>query len=276
MTTISLRQIYRCRVVDQTGNDIGVIDDVLFHPVEPFAVGFSVKPKRVGGIIPLPTRYLTFSMTEFDDEGNLRIKLDVSGDVGQATIKRESKAAWGAKAERKTGILWDDTVIYYGQDVVTEEGIRLGKISDARFDPETGSIVGMQVSDGPTSDLTLGKRDLQGEWVRGFNASLFAVTVDAQAGQVKYDGGAAQAAGQAAATAEKFANEVAEKTAEVAAQAAEVAIQGAAKAAVYTERALKNAAKTETGVKAKKMFYSFAKSVKNAMDEAREDEKDGS
>lgn len=270
MTTISLREIFRYQVVDSKGEPIGIVDDVLFHPVEPFAVGFSVKPTRIGGVIPLPMRYLTFAMTELNDENSIKIKIDASEKASKSSVKRQAKAAWGAQAERKTGILWDDTVIYYGQDVTTEEGTRLGKICDARFDPETGEILALQVTDGTTSDLALGKRDITGAYIRGFDAARHSVVVSNEAARIEYDGGAAQTVGKAAATAEKAAAEIVDKTAEVAGKAAEVAIQGAAKAAVYTERALKNAAKSETGRKAKNMFFSFATSFRDAMQDEHE------
>lgn len=272
MATISLRQVYRCPVVNQHDADVGIVDDVLFHPTEPYAVGFSVKPHRIGGIIPLPMRYLTFAMAEFDTEGRLKVKVDALEGVAESTITREAKSAWGAKAERRSGVLWDETVVYYGQEVVTEDGKTLGKISDARFNPETGGIIALQITSGATSDLTLGKRTLAGELVHGFEPARHAVIVANEATQAQYGGGAAQTTGKATASAEKFAEEMGEKAAVAAEKVGEAAIQGAAKAAVYTERALKAAAKSETGRKAKKMFSSFATNFKEALNDERDEE----
>lgn len=253
MATVSLRQIYRCQVVDQNREVIGTVDDVLFHPRDPLAVGFSVKPFRVGGVVPLPKRYLSFHRSAFDSDGRLEVVLDEDiADEKKAT--KEANAAWGTKAERELGFLWDDTIIYYGQAVFTESGAHLGKVSDARFDIESGTINGIQVTAGTAADAALGKRTIPGKSVLGFSLEHYGILVDDSAAEIPFEGGVAESAGKATAVATDAAQKV-----------TETAVKGIAKATVYTERAVQQAANSPAGKKARGWLSSFAENVKEAM-----------
>ena len=253
MATVSLRQIYRCQVVDQNREVVGTVDDVLFHPRDPLAVGFSVKPFRMGGVVPLPKKYLSFHRTAFDSEGRLEVVLD-EDIVDERKATKEANAAWGTKAERELGFLWDDTIIYYGQVVFTESGTCLGKVSDARFDIESGTINGIQVTAGTASDATLGKRTIPGKSVLGFRLEHYGILVDDSAAEIPFEGGAAESAGKAAAAASDAAQ-----------KATEAAVKGIAKATVYTERAVRQAASSPAGKKARGWLDSFVEDVKEAI-----------
>lgn len=257
--TVSLRQIYRCQVLNQNQELMGTVDDVLFHPTKPQAVGFSIKPYRLGGIIALPTRYLLFENATFNAEGQLIVILE-----GQApTTDKERKAAkhvWDTRAEKKLGFSWDESVIYYGQEVHTQGGTALGKVSDARFDLASGMVSVLQVTAGTGSDALLGKRAIPGALVRGFDATTFAVICDNAAADILLDGGAAEQAGRVVATAAEAASDAGKKI-------GEVTIKGAAKAAVYGERAIKQAAQTPAGQKTKTWLKGFVKDFKDAMND---------
>ena len=258
-TTVSLRQIYRCQVLNQKQELMGTVDDVLFHPTQPKAVGFSVKPYRLGGIVALPTKYLLFENARFNSEGQLSVVLD--GAVpSDEKAQRKAKMVWDARAEKQLGFSWDESVIYYGQLVYTENGHALGKISDARFDLATGELMVLQVTAGTTSDAMLGKRTIPGTLVRGFDSEVFGVVCANAAEDIELDGGMAEQAGKAAAEVAGVASVAGKKM-------GDAAIKGAAHAAVYGERALKRAAQSQTGKKTKKWLTNFVGEIKDAMNE---------
>ena len=253
--TISLRQIYRCQVLNQKQELVGTVDDVLFHPTLPKAVGFSIKPYRVGGIIALPMRYLLFENTSLNDNGQLVVTFQ--GKEPQTEKEQKAaRSAWNVRAEKILGFSWDESVIYYGQNVFTLGGEPLGKVSDARFELSTGAVSVLQVTAGTGSDALLGKRSIPGVLIKGFNSETFGVMCENSAADIELDGGAAKQAGKAAVVAADAGKKIGEAT-----------IKGAAKAAVYSERALKQASQTKAGKKTKKWLNSFVQDIKDAMDD---------
>lgn len=239
MRRVTLRQVYRCEVVDEKGRPLGRVDDVLFHPSEPRAVGYSVRPHLVSGVVPLPTRFLALDLTELNEEGELRVIA--------------KKSAWGKSAEKKLGFDWEQTVIWYGQYVETLSGERLGKVSDTLFSLEDGSIGGFQLTAGTAADATLGKRSVPAELVRGFDLERHAILVEDHASTIMFDGGAAEVAGKAVAEAGKHVE-----------KAAEAAVVAAATATVYAQEAAKKAIESPTGKKAKRWLGSVWTDIKEA------------
>lgn len=239
--SVSLREIYGVNVVDTRGTELGVIDDVLFHPILPYAVGFSVKPPRVGGILKLKEKYLAFNSIRINEEGLVEV---------QGTRNKGDKAAWGEGAEKANAIDWELTIIYYGQDVVTKESrFLLGKLSDARFDIDTGLVTTVQVSDGMSADLMQGKRSFSGQLLRGFDLNNHALVVDEEARNIPLEGGVKEAA------------------VETAERVVEGALKGAAAATVYAQKGLETALKSDTAKKTKSFFKKMAGDFKDAYDE---------
>lgn len=262
--TVSLRQIYRCQVLNEKQEVMGTVDDVLFHPNKPCAVGFSVKPLRIGGLIALPMRYLLFENTALNEEGQLVVALD--GAV--PTSPKEEKAArnaWNARAEKTLGFSWDESVIYYGQNVYTTQGALLGKVSDARFDLDSGEVSVLQVTAGTTSDSLLGKRAIPGSMVHGFDAEQFGVICADEAADIDYEGGVAEQAGRATEVAVEAATVASKAATEASKKVGEAALKGAAHAVVYGEKAFKKAAKSDAGKKTKKWFDGFVKDFNEAL-----------
>lgn len=276
MPTVSLRQIYRCEVVDENAREVGFVDDVLFHPTEPRAVGFSVKPHRVGGIVPLPMRFVLFEATHIDEEG--RVCVNVDSSLTEKKAVKAARTAWGEKAEKVLCCTWDETVIYYGQLVFTEDGALLGRISDARFDWADGSMNVIQVTDGAVSDLSLGKRAIPGDMVQGYRALHEGVLVDRAAASIAHDGGAARGVGEAAAAAQEVGKKAVATASDVGKKAATAAVRGAAKASVQVEEAARKAAQSEAGKKATAAAQEAGKKArgwaKNFMKEFREGMRD--
>ena len=250
MRKVSLREVYRCTVLSPEGKDVGTVIDVLFHPTEPRAVGYSVRPSIISGIVPLPTKYLALDKTSLSDDGALAVVA--------------KKSAWGRSAQRAQGFEWDDTVIWYGQHIETESGEQVGKVADCLFSLEDGSAGDVQVSGGTTSDVTLGKRRIPASDIIGFSPTRHCILVRDGAACTQFEGGAADVAGRAVGKVTATAAIHGEK-------AAEAVVVAAAKATVYTQAAVKRAAKSDAGKKAKSWFSAIVNDVKDAMGPDDED-----
>ena len=175
---VSLREVYKCIVLDADGNKVGVIDDVLFHPHQPRAVGYSVTPLRIAYVVKRPDKYLALDATELTVDGELR-----------ATLHKD---AWNRRAQKQLGYTWDETVIWYGQHIHTRSGKHLGKVSDALFSLEDGQVGALEVTDGSLSDATLGKRTIPVEMIERFDlADMYAIVVADEAAHCTYHGGLA-------------------------------------------------------------------------------------
>lgn len=264
--TVSLRQVYRCQVLNHKQELVGTVDDVLFHPTKPLAVGFSVKPYRLGGVIALPEKYLLFKNTTFNDEGQLVVALD--GQVPTTDKeRRQAKKAWNASAEKQLGFGWDESIIYYGQKVYTQDGTLLGKVSDARFDLSSGAISVLQVTAGTSSDALLGKRTIPGNLVLGFDSTAFGVACKDEAKDCVLDGGGAVQAGKVVASASEVVAAASAVASEAGKKLGDAAIKGAAKAAVYGKKTAQQVTQSPVGKKTKKWFADFVQDFKDGMNE---------
>jgi len=175
---VSLREVYKCIVLDADGKKVGVIDDVLFHPTRPIAVGYSVTPTRIGHVIKRSDKYLALDATD----------LTVGGEI-QATLRKD---AWNRRATKALDYEWDDTVIWYGQHIHTSSGQHLGRVSDALFSLEDGSVGAIEVTDGSLSDAALGKRTIPVELIERFDLhDMYAIVVKDEAARCTYYGGLA-------------------------------------------------------------------------------------
>jgi len=241
---VSLREVYRCTVLDPDGKEVGTVIDVLFHPREACAVGYSVRQSLVSGMVPLPTKYLALDKTSLTPDGALAVVA--------------KKQAWGGSAARSHGFEWDSTVIWYGQYVETVSGEKLGKVSDCLFAIEDGSVGDLQVTGGATADATLGKRTVRSELIVGFDPERHCILVKDQAANAQFEGGAAEVAGRAVGEAAATASVYGEK-------AAKSAVVAAATATVYTQQAVRRAAQSDAGRKTKRWLKSIVSDVKEAM-----------
>jgi uncharacterized protein YrrD len=177
---VSLREVFKCIVLDTSGKRVGVIDDVLFHPTKPYAVGYSVTRDRLGYVVKLSEKYLALDGCELTLDGELQ------------AVEKDS---WPKRAQKKFDFDWDDTVIWYGQHIHTNSGKHLGKISDALFSLEDGSVGALEVTDGTISDVALGKRTIPVDMIERFDLDdMHAIIVSDEAVNCTYHGGLAVAA----------------------------------------------------------------------------------
>lgn len=199
LRNVSLREIYKCPVIDGDGTEIGLIDDVLFHPFEPRAIGYSVRPTVGWESLFVSHRYLALDTTSVTDDGMIKVVLD--------------KQAWGKKAEKQLGYSWDESVIWYGQHVHTIGGQHLGRISDALFSLESGRLAAIEITDGTISDVSLGKRTVVADEVLKFDLEdVHGIIVADEAASAPYAGGLALLAGRGVARAKETAKEATKST----------------------------------------------------------------
>ena len=130
--------------------------------------------------------------------------LSVEGkDVVRISMEKLPKDSAG---ERVLGYSWHDTVIWRNMPVRSEEGEPVGIVHDVTFDAESGAVHQMTISTGALGDVALGRLEVRGELVRGFDGEF--VTVLPGYNEIRAEGGAAKAAAAGAAVIKSRASQV--------------------------------------------------------------------
>lgn len=209
----------RMSVISSGGEDLGWVSSVLFHPGQPRVVGFQVERPARFGLIGRPPAYVPLS--------------DVSR-VNDATLRYTAAKLPGDSAgERARGFSWEQTVVWRGMPVAAESGEQVGVVHDVDFDQQTGEVRSMRISTGAVGDVALGRLEVRGELIKGFDGET--VRVLPGYNEIRAEGGAAKA--------------VAAGTAAVKARSGQVA-DGALQVGVAASRALGRSLKHGMGRKA--------------------------
>jgi len=207
----SLRSLKGTKVTDAKGSVLGTVTHVLCDPEKAVVVGFEVQPPNVAYVVARKPRYLALA--------GATLKAD--------SIEFEDPKSWtGERAERQLGFEWDRTVIWLGMPLAPVGGEPTGYVRDATFDPSTGAISRVLVTDGLTSDLAVGTREFDGAHVDRFDGSV--IRVNAAVEEAEFSGGAARAAGTTAAVTKVVVGEAARKAAELGGSAAKAAAKSKA------------------------------------------------
>lgn len=219
---------------------VGRIHAFVFHPSRPQMVGFLVKRPDVALMFRRDDMFVAYNGFELLDDGNGH----------EVIVVREEPQAQGRGATKALGINLDNCVIWMGLPAMTPKGQSLGMIENVEFDPATGMVKSVEVSQGATANTLLGRRVIPGNLMRGFKRgmgaklfltdddadpeSLGAVIVDEAALGIPVEGGVAEKAGAATAVAADKAKttykKVVRKAAEVAPKAKEATKQATAAA----------------------------------------------
>lgn len=56
-----------------------------------------------------------------------------------------------------------DHLIITGTAVITQDGVTLGKIADISFDPKTGTVFDVEITQGPIKDVSEGRKKIRGD-----------------------------------------------------------------------------------------------------------------
>jgi uncharacterized protein YrrD len=176
---------YEHRVVlSRSGKRLGTVGAVLYHPSAPRAIGIQIDRGSLLGMI--------------DRAPVFAVLADVTLESSEAARLAEDKLPKSAAGERTLGYSWDDTVVWRNMPVRSADGEAVGVIADTVFDAETGEVTKAIVSTGVVGDVALGKLEVPGDLVRGFDGA--SVVVLPGYNEVRAGGGAAKvlAAGTAA------------------------------------------------------------------------------
>jgi uncharacterized protein YrrD len=237
----SIQDLADLPVINRKGKRVGTVNHVLFHPSEPKAVGLEVLPKSVGYVVGMPAKYTPLEDVKITKS---RVTLGEKGYPSERAV------------DKRFGFTWDETVIWRHMEVKTRSGRMRGLVQDAHF-ADDGTVEALSVTSGTTSDAAVGKRNVEGSKIVGFDGEDVIVEDDA-ATEDDFEGGLAANAGANVA--------VAKVTAEVAAH----------KTVAYTKATAKVAAESDTGKKMIGAFKGFMKEARDAMaeDESKDKAKD--
>lgn len=169
-------------VLGSDGTTLGVVSSVLFHLSEPRVVGIEVRPPAFAYVIARRPRYVPFE--------DVRLE---GGDLRIAARKLPSDAS----GEKRMGASWEQTVIWRGMAVASADGERVGIVFDVAFDETTGAVTGLSISTGALGDAAVGRLEVAGEHVRGFNGD--SVVVSPGYARIPASGGVARRAAAGAA-----------------------------------------------------------------------------
>lgn len=206
-------------VLSATGKRLGTIGAVLYDASRPRVVGFQVDRPGMLGLVERQPGFVL--LADASPEGS---------DVVRVSSGRLPKDSAG---EQALGYSWDLSVIWRSMPVRSESGERVGVVQDVVFEAESGDVKTLIISTGIVGDVALGRLEVPGELVRGFDKD--AVIVLPGYNEIRAGGGAAKAIA-AGTTAVKT------RTGQVADGALQVGVAGA--------RALGKSLKSGTGRKA--------------------------
>ena len=173
------------RVFGAGDRPLGRVSAVLFHPSESRVVGIEVQPAALFYVFSRRPRFVRLEDVEI-----------VGTDAVRLTISRLPSDVTG---ERALGYSWQDTVVWRGMPVRSSEGDAVGAVHDAVFASGDGSVTKLVISTGAMGDATLGRLEVSGDLVRGFDGEF--VTVLPGYNEIRATGGAAKTAAAGAAMA---------------------------------------------------------------------------
>lgn len=166
------------RVFGSDDRSIGRVTGVLFHPEEPRAVGLQIQPHPLWLVISRRPRFALIEEAEL---------------VGEESVRLPGKGLPAdAAGEKALGVSWHDTVVWQGMPVVSASGVAVGAVIDAVITRETRVVKKLFVSTGVFGDTALGRLEVDGEFVRGFDGEH--VVVLPGYNEIRATGGAAKKA----------------------------------------------------------------------------------
>lgn len=173
---------------------LGHIHMTVFDPDGRRVVGFLVKRPDVAGLVRRSDRF---------------VALDALEQRGDDLVVIDRRWGTGTAAQRRLGLDWDRCIMWIGMDARTTKGKRLGLVSDAEFDRETGQVVSFFVGDGVVAETLVGALPIPVSMLRGCSKNC--MVVDPAAERLALSGGVAARAGEGYAKAKAQGSKVAKK-----------------------------------------------------------------
>ena len=202
-TVPSTGTIERAYVTGEGAQNLGRVSAVLFHPSEPRVVGFQIDP---GPLLHLFERRPRFALLE-------------QIEIGEGVKLAADKLPRDDAGERVLGYSWEDTVVWRGMPVHSADGGYVGSLFEAIFDGTTGGVTGIRISTGVVGDAAVGRLEVDGSLVRGFDGA--AVVVTPGFADIEASGGAAKRVAGGVAAARVHGERIAKTTLRAGAAAAD-------------------------------------------------------
>jgi sporulation protein YlmC with PRC-barrel domain len=193
MTMVFVSGIEGRELATADGVALGTITKVLFHPAEPRAIGYAVRPPNALAVVERPGTYLPLAAVTFGPEG-AHCEL--------------TKLPVGGKAAQALGYDPDITVIWTGMPVAVRGDALIGTVSDVAFDEVTGTVSRVDVGGGTIADVAHGRYRVPGDAVEGYRDGAVRVTADIA--DLDGSGGFAKTAAEQAVAAARVAHAVGE------------------------------------------------------------------
>ncbi len=184
---------------------IGKVHQLVFSPEGTSVVGFMVKRPDVAGMVKRDDIFVALDSFSWIDEG-----ICVSGESD----------ATGSGAIRRLNLDWDHCFIWGGMDIRTKSGKKLGYITDALFNSETGRVSFFGASYGGADQSLVGNIQIPSGMFVGYHDGW--LVVEDAAADLKPTGGLAAKAGEAFASAKAGGKELAGKASVAARDEAQV------------------------------------------------------
>ncbi|WP_288072592.1 PRC-barrel domain-containing protein [Adlercreutzia caecimuris] len=240
---------------------LGKVRHCVFHPNQRRFVGFIVKRPDLLWMFRRKDVFVAYNGYDVIDGRIVVLQKPEATDKG---------------ACRALGVDYDDCVLWADLPVISEDGTVYGIVGDVSFDPKTGEVRSLTVSQGATANALLGVKEIPGSMIRGFkrgigtafavngaadeeNPVLGAILVGDEVAELAAEGGLAAKAGEATAVVADRARETVE--------AVKPAVSGATKAAGKAV----NAGAYATGRQIKRASGMFS-AFKEEYDKARKDD----
>lgn len=164
-------------VMGANGRRLGYVGAVLFHLSEPRVVGVQIDRAAILGVI--------------DRRPHFALLADLESAGAEGFVLPMSILPKEEPGERTLGFSWHDSVIWHRMPVRSASGDAVGTVHDVVFEAEGGAVTKLVVSTGAVGDAALGRLEVPGELVQGFDGD--AVIVLPGYNEIRAAGGAAKA-----------------------------------------------------------------------------------
>jgi len=195
--------VERAHVTGEGGRALGRVRAVLFHPSESRVVGLEIDPGPLFHLFERRTRFVPLDTAEIGDTIRLEASRLPRDEAGEPTL----------------GYSWEETVVWRGMPVRSADGGYVGTVFEAVFDADTGKVSRLRVSTGAVGDAAVGRLDVDGAQVRGFDGA--AVVVSPGFADIASSGGAAKQVAEGVASARVHGERLARTTLQAGAVAAD-------------------------------------------------------
>lgn len=241
---------------------LGRIHAFVFHPERPKFVGILVKRPDIAWMFRREDSFVAYNGFDIleDDKGkDILVVKDSADAIGKGALKAQN-------------VKLDDCLLWLGLAVTCEDGTGMGVIDSVEYDPVTGDVIEMAISQGATANALLGKRIVPSEMIKGFKLGAGsklnmpqgigedevrgALILDNEAKELPVVGGVAENAGNATAVVIDKVQKTSSKVKEKVSPALNEAGEAVQKGAFVTGRQI---ARTEG------MFKGFKDEFKKAM-----------